>query len=129
MARGFLQSLDDHLRVFSAGTSPAVSIHPNAILVMKESGIDISGQKPVSVNQYLNESWDYVITVCDNARETCPYFPGQVRTQLHMGFDDPSTVVGSENFIWSEFRRVRDEIKKTFYDFYTDRILPELKSI
>jgi len=118
MAHGFLQSFDKRLKVFSAGTEPAVRINPTAVKVMREMGIDISTNKPVSVDKYLNEEWDYVITVCDEANESCPFFPGKVRNRLHLGFEDPSKISGSEEFIMSEFRRTRDMINKEFWDFY-----------
>ena len=122
MAHGFLQSFDTDITVCSAGTNPANRVSSRAIEVMKEAGVDISNHFPKSVDQYLDEEWDYVITVCDHANETCPVFSGKVKHRLHIGFDDPSHAVGSEEFIWSEFRRVRDEIKKGFYDFYTEQI-------
>lgn len=118
MAQGFLQSFDKKLEVKSAGTDPAIEINPKAVKVMQENGIDISKHKPKSVDAYLQDEWDYVITVCDNAKETCPVFFGKVKKQLHFGFEDPSHVTGTDNFIWSEFRRVRDEIRLKFYDFY-----------
>jgi len=124
MAHGFLQSFDKDLEVFSAGTNPGKVVNPKAILVMAESGIDISHNSPKSVDLYLNQPWDYVITVCDDANETCPVFPGKVKYRLHFGFEDPSNATGSEEFIISEFRRIRDSIKDTFYKFY----LSELKS-
>jgi arsenate reductase len=68
-----------------------------------------------------------VITVCDNARETCPYFPGEVKNQLHMGFDDPAVIRGSDDFIRQEFIRVRDEIKTEFFKFYTEEIRSRMK--
>jgi arsenate reductase (thioredoxin) len=122
MAHGFLQSFDNKLEVFSAGTIPAKQVNPKAIEVMKEAGIDISHHTPKLVDQYLNDEWDYVITVCDDANETCPAFFGKVKLRLHMGFEDPSHVSGTEEFIWSEFRRVRDQIKERFYKFYVETI-------
>ena len=122
MAHGFLESFDSNLKVCSAGTEPAAQVNPKAIQVMRESGIDISSHTPHLVDQYLNEEWDYVITVCDNANETCPIFAGKVKYRLHMGFEDPSHAKGTEDFIISEFRRVRDEIKNTFYKFYIDQL-------
>ena len=122
MAQGFLQSFDKRLQVFSAGTEPAVRINPTAVEVMKEMGIDISTNKPVSVDKYLNEEWDYVITVCDEANESCPFFPGKVRNRLHLGFEDPSHATGSEDFIMSEFRRVRDLIRDEFGKFYEENL-------
>ena len=124
MAHGFLQSFDQNIEVFSAGIHPAEKVHPTAIRVMAEVGIDISHHTPKSVNHYLNESWDYVITVCGGANESCPMFTGEVRNRLHIGFDDPSEATGTPEFINSEFHRVRDEIKARFYDFY----LKELRS-
>ncbi len=118
MAHGFLQSFDHHLYVRSAGTQPALEVNKKAIEVMKEVGIDISNHKPTLVDNYLNDEWDYVITVCDNAKETCPIFIGKVNNRMHIGFEDPSNVVGSEEYIMSEFRRVRDQIKNKFWEFY-----------
>jgi len=122
MAHGFLQSFDPRLEVHSAGTEPAREVNPKAIAVMKESGIDISHHVPAHVNQFLNEEWDYVITVCDDANETCPAFLGKVKHRLHFGFEDPSRAIGSDEFIWSEFRRVRDKIKERFWKFYNESI-------
>lgn len=124
MAHGFLQSFDQNIEVFSAGIHPAEKVHPTAIRVMAKVGIDISHHTPKSVDHYLNESWDYVITVCGGANESCPMFTGEVRNRLHIGFDDPSEATGTLEFINSEFHRVRDEIKARFYDFY----LKELRS-
>ncbi len=85
---------------------------------MKERDIDISGHTPHNVEEYLNEPWDYVITVCGGANESCPAFIGNVKHRIHIGFNDPSDAVGSEEYIMSEFRRVRDEIKIRFEEFY-----------
>jgi arsenate reductase len=122
IAHGFLQSFDRQLKVYSAGTEPAEHINQKAVKVMLEAGIDISHHTPKQVNEYLGEEWDYVITVCDHANETCPLFLGKVKTRLHIGFDDPSKVSGTDEFIWSEFRRVRDEIKEGFWKFYQERL-------
>jgi arsenate reductase len=118
MAQGLLQSFDKNIEVHSAGTIPASMINPKAVEVMSEVGIDISKNSPKSVDEFLNDHWDYVITVCDDANETCPFFMGKVKFRLHMGFVDPSHATGSEDFILSEFRRIRDLIKKEFLDFY-----------
>lgn len=123
MAQGFLQSFDNSLKVFSAGTEPVNKINSKAIEVMEEVNIDISSHYPKSVNQYLQETWDYVITVCNHANETCPVFPGKVKHRLHFDFDDPSHLIGSDDFINSEFRRVRDEIKNKFHEFYIDKLI------
>ena len=126
MAHGFLHSFDERLQVFSAGTDPAEKINQSAVEVMAEAGIDIRHHTPDSVEKYLKEEWDYVITVCDDANENCPFFSGKVKTRLHMGFEDPSRMKGSYEFIRGEFLRVRDEIKESFYKFYTNQIKPEL---
>ncbi|MGE0088916.1 MAG: arsenate reductase ArsC [Bacteroidales bacterium] len=118
MAHGFLQSFDKKLIVRSAGTIPATMVNPKAVVVMKEVGIDISHHTPKMVDEYLNDEWDYVITVCDDANETCPAFFGKVKHRLHNGFEDPSHATGTDEFIWSEFRRVRNLIKDAFYKLY-----------
>ena len=122
MAHGFLQSFDPNLQVFSAGTNPAGRINPKAVEVMDEVGVDISNHSPHSVTEYLNEPWDYVITVCGGAKESCPLFTGDVKHRLHIGFTDPSDFKGSEKDTLNEFRRVRDEIKDTFYKFYIENL-------
>ena len=118
MAHGFLQSFDEKLKVHSAGTEASGQLNPGAVEVMKEIEIDISHHTSDSVDLYLGEEWDYVITVCGGANEVCPAFTGKVKNRLHIGFDDPSHAVGSKDFIKSEFRRVRDEIKDEFTKFY-----------
>ena len=122
MAHGFLQSFDASLEVFSGGTEPASQVNPKAVEVMKEAGIDISSHVPTHVNTYLNQEWDYVITVCGGANESCPAFIGKVGKRLHIGFDDPSHAVGTPEFVDAEFHRVRDEIKKRFAEFYVKEI-------
>jgi SAM-dependent methyltransferase/protein-tyrosine-phosphatase len=122
MAQGFLKSFDNKMEVYSAGTSPATRVNPRAVKVMAEVGIDISMNSPKHVDDYLNDQWDYVITVCDDANETCPFFIGKVKHRLHMGFEDPSHVIGSDEFIISEFRRVRDEIKMEFFKLYNTNL-------
>lgn len=120
MAHGFLQSFDKKLQVFSAGTEQAKQINAKAVQVMLEIGIDISHHTPKHVEQYINETWDYVITVCGGANETCPAFFGTVKNRLHIGFEDPSEAIGTNEFIMSEFCRVRDEIKTEFQKFYNN---------
>lgn len=122
MAHGFLQSFDENIVVCSAGTKATGKLNPKAVEVMHEAGVDISHHTSDSVDQYLNEEWDYVITVCGGANEACPAFLGKVKHRLHIGFDDPSHASGSDEFIMNEFRRVRDEIKKMFYEFYISHI-------
>lgn len=122
MAHGFLQSFDPKLEVYSAGTEASGKLSSRAVHVMKEAGIDISHHTSDQVDKYLNEEWDYVITVCGGANEKCPAFTGKVKHRLHIGFDDPSHAVGTPEFIESEFYRVRDEIKEGFWKFYNEEI-------
>ncbi len=110
MAEGFLKQYRD-FEVHSAGTKPSNQVDPNAIEVMKELGIDISGQKPKSVNEFLSREFDYVITVCDDAKESCPLFLGKVKHRLHLGFADPA---GKDITV---FRKIRDEIREKVEEF------------
>jgi arsenate reductase len=126
MAHGFLQSFDPNIMVRSAGTAASGKLNPQAVEVMKESGIDISHHTSDTVDLYLGEEWDYVITVCGGANEACPAFIGKVKHRLHIGFDDPSHATGTDEFILSEFIRVRDEIKEGFYKLYMEQIKPQL---
>ena len=127
MAHGFLQSFDKNMDVFSAGTKPAEKVNPMAVKVMSETGIDLTNHTPQTVSLYLGHEWDYVITVCGGANESCPMFTGKVKNRLHIGFDDPSEATGTPEFINSEFLRVRDEIRMRFYDFYLQELKPQLK--
>jgi arsenate reductase len=117
MAEGFLKSFDPKIEVFSAGTAAEGKVNPFAVKVMAEKGIDISTQHPESVDKYLNESFDYVITVCDGAKEVCPVFVGDVKTRLHIGFEDPAKARGTEEEVLPVYRRVRDEIGEAFNEF------------
>lgn len=118
MAHGWMQSFDDTLEVYSGGTRPADRVNPKAIEVMAEAGIDISNHTPHHVSEYLEQPWDYVITVCGGANESCPTFQGVVKHRLHIGFDDPSEAKGTDEFIRSEFQRVCNEIRTKFYELY-----------
>lgn len=111
--------------VASAGTRASGTVNPKAVEVMKEVGIDISHHTSDPVEKYLHEEWDYVITVCGGANENCPTFAGEVKNRLHMGFDDPSRARGSEAFIDSEFRRIRDLIKEEITRFYNNNLSTE----
>jgi len=122
MAEGILKSFDSNLEVFSAGTNPAAHVSSRAIQVMKEIGIDIGNGHPKSVDRFTSESVDYVITVCDHAKETCPIFVGKVKHRLHIGFDDPAEAIGTEEEVLAVFRRVRDEIKEKFFEFYQSKL-------
>lgn len=127
MAHGFLQSFDKRLQVFSAGTKPAEKVHPLAVKVMQEKMINLSHHVPTHINTYIAESWDYVITVCGGAKETCPVFHGDVKHLLHMGFDDPAAAEGSPSKIEYEFRRIRDDIERHFRQWYKDELLTQLE--
>ena len=122
MAHGFLKSLDSTIEVFSAGTEASGKLNSSAVKVMQEIGIDISNHTSDSVEKYLNEEWDYVITVCGGANEICPTFIGKVKHRLHIGFDDPSFAVGNDEFFRSEYLRVRDEIKIAFHKLFVEQI-------
>ena len=126
MAHGFLQSFDPRITVCSAGTQASGKLNQKAVAAMKEAGIDISRHTSDSVDKYLKDEWDYVIIVCGGANEECPAFFGKVKHRLHIGFDDPSHAEGTEEFIRSEFIRVREEIKEGFYKFYAEQIKPQL---
>lgn len=118
IAQGFMLSFDNSLKVFSAGTEPTEKVNEKAVAVMKELGIDISSAYPKNVEQYTNEEWDYVITVCGGANENCPVFAGKVKHRLHFGFDDPAAAIGDTEYVMGEFRRIRDDIKNVFFSFY-----------
>src|SRR6187431_1670534 len=114
MAEGILRAAaGDLLDVHSAGSKPAGYVHPKAILVMHEIGIDLSGHTSKHMNEFLSRHIDTVITVCGNADQACPMFPGQLH-RYHWGFDDPAHVKGTDEEIMTAFRRVRDEIKLVF---------------
>ena len=126
MAHGFLQSFDERIQVKSGGTEASGKLNRKAVKAMAEIGIDISGHTSDSVQKFLNDKWDYVVTVCGGANENCPAFFGEVKHRLHIGFDDPSHAIGTDEFIWSEFIRVREEIKERFYGLYEEEIKPQL---
>ncbi len=127
MAEGFLRSFDSRLTVDSAGTKPAWRVHPLAVQVMGEVGIDLSARTPKIVDQFLADSIDYVITVCDHAREACPVFAGKVRHRLHIAFEDPAEATGTDEEVIAVFRRVRDEIRNDFFKLYTDTLVQDLR--
>ena len=112
MAEGFLRALGgDRFQAASAGTE-ATRVHPLAVRVMGEVGIDLGSHSSKTFDQFLAQSWDCVITVCDNANERCPFFPART-PRLHWSFEDPSAAVGSEEHRLQVFRRIRDEISAT----------------
>lgn len=122
MAEGYLKSFSSELDVYSAGTNPASEVSSYAVKVMAEDGIDIGNARPKNVDMFIDDSFDYVITVCDNAKEVCPLFTGKVRHRVHIGFEDPADAAGSEDDILKTYRRIRDEIKTKFAEFYSDNI-------
>ncbi|MBA7702833.1 Arsenate reductase [subsurface metagenome] len=123
MAEGVLKSIDPSITVCSAGTKPAPQVHPKAVRVMAELGLDIGAHTPKSVDQFLETDFDYVITVCDHARETCPVFTGNVKQRLHIGSEDPVQAQGTEKQVLNVFRQVRDEISDSFHAFYREHFM------
>jgi arsenate reductase len=116
MAEGLLRhDARDLFEVFSAGTKPS-QVRPEAIAMMRELGIDISGHRSKSVEEFTGQHFDYVITVCDNAQESCPVFPA-LTTRIHWSIEDPAAVQGSEAQRFEAFRRIRDELRKRLRDF------------
>jgi arsenate reductase len=121
LAEGILRSAaGDLLEVASAGSKPAGYVHPLAVRVMSEIGIDISGHRSKHLNEFLETGVETVITVCGNADQACPAFPGQVHRH-HWGFDDPAHATGSEEEQLAVFRRVRDEIRRVFEAYAAGR--------
>ncbi len=114
MAEGLLRARASHLfRVASAGSRPAGYVHPEAIAVMAELGIDLAGHRSKSLDEFREQAVHTVITVCGRANEVCPVFPGQ-QFRYHWAFDDPAHATGTEDEKLAVFRRVRDEIRRTF---------------
>src|SRR6056297_3448286 len=126
MAHGFMKSFDSRLQVYSAGVNPARHVQPETVRVMAEKGIDISDHVPQHVDDYLDMNFDYVITVCDHANETCPFFPGKVRHRLHFPFEDPFSAFGGMDAVIRKYRRIRDEIEITFRKLYEKKIREKL---
>jgi arsenate reductase len=114
MAEGLLRQMaGEQFEVFSAGTKP-VGLNPNAVKAMAEIGVDISSHRSKSVDEFADQQFDYVITVCDNAKEACPYFPGSGQ-RIHHGFEDPATASKEQQL--DTFRRVRDQISSWLSEF------------
>lgn len=122
MAAGFLTSFAPKTEVFSAGTHPGPRVDPLAIAVMREDMIDLSGQKPRNVSDFLTASFDLVLTVCDSAKEQCPVFAGQVKQRMHIGFEDPAAFQGSDEDRLEVYRSIRDEIKQQTFILYKNLI-------
>lgn len=122
MAEGILKSVaGDILNVQSAGSDPTGYVHPLAIKALGEIGIDISSNTSKHMNEFLKQEVETVITVCGNANQACPVYPGQVN-RFHWPFDDPAKAEGSETEIWKKFLKIRDEIQKTFSNYGEQRI-------
>lgn len=122
MAEGILKSVaGDILNVQSAGSDPTGYVHPLAIKALGEIGIDISSNTSKHMNEFLKQDVETVITVCGNANQACPVYPGQVN-RFHWPFDDPAKAEGSETEIWKTFLKIRDEIQKTFSNYGEQRI-------
>jgi len=122
MAEGILRSFDQALEIYSAGTCPEQEVNPNAVHVMKEIGLDISWHKPKPVDQFTEDTFDFLITVCDNARESCPVFTGKVGKRLHIGFEDPANAKGTTEEVLQFYRKIRDQIRERLYRFYKEEI-------
>jgi arsenate reductase len=119
MAEGLLrQDAGDRFEVFSAGVEPS-QVRPQAIEAMREVGIDISAQRSKSVDEFLGEEFDYLITVCDNANERCPVFPGKTK-RIHWSFEDPAAATGDEKAQFDVFRRVRDQIRQRLTEWVSE---------
>ncbi len=119
MGEGLLRAEDDlAYDVFSAGTKPS-SVRPEAIAVMKEIGIDISRHRPKSVDEFAGQAFDYLVTVCDNARDNCPVFPGTTK-RIHWNLEDPAVVQGTEEERLAAFRKTRDQLQERVKAFYRE---------
>jgi arsenate reductase len=128
MAEGLLQSLDSRLEVHSAGTDPSSQVNPNAVRVMEEIAIDISGGSPKKVDSFLDQTIDCVITVCGDAEENCPVFSGRVGRRMHIGFPDPANAPGPDEEVLGVFRECRDDITRRFTELYEKELKPKLDS-
>ncbi len=112
MSEYIIKKMLPEAEVYSAGVKPASRVNPLTIKVMEEDGYDMTGAVPKQSDTFLDMSFDYVITVCDHANETCPLFTGEVKNRLHVGFEDPDAAIGSEEEKLFFFRKIRDEIKE-----------------
>lgn len=120
MAEGIIRNINPDFEVYSAGTRPEKEVNPYAVKVMNEIGIDISKHYPKNADIFTNIDFDYVITVCDNAKEVCPVFTGNVKHRLHKGFEDPFNAAGSEEEKMKVYRKVRDQIKNVFNEMFDE---------
>ncbi|TAI47238.1 arsenate reductase ArsC [Flagellimonas allohymeniacidonis] len=123
MAHGYLNHYQDALaKVYSAGIETH-GLNPGAVSIMKEDGIDISQHTSNHVDEYEGIEWDYIITVCDHAKENCPFIPAKNAERIHHNFSDPSKVAGTQDEIYLAFRKTREEIKEFCYDFIKEELM------
>lgn len=127
MAEGWLHYFDSELDVHSAGTHPAAAVHPTAIEVMAEVGIDLSAARPTSVEAHLDEDFDWLVTVCSDAKQACPEFSGRVANRVHIAFEDPAAAQGAPGEVQKTFRSVRDLMRMRLYRFYCEKLGPLLR--
>ena len=123
MAQGFLRTWLPNALVRSAGTAPGKRVHPMAVAVMRDVGIDLTGNTLTSVQKFVGQRWDWVLTVCGGAKESCPVFTGQVRHRIHIGFDDPANATGTPDEIRAAFEHIRDEIAEQLQVWVRRQIL------
>ena len=127
IAEGLVNALfPDRYEAFSAGTEP-LEVHPLAIQVMKEIGIDISGHRSKSLDEFRGRELDYVVTVCDKAHQKCPFFPGG-KIQMHQGFGDPASTNGTDSERFEAFRMIRDELRTWLESTFGSKKMPEHKT-
>lgn len=122
MAEGIMRKLNPKMEVFSAGTRPEKQVNKYAVKVMEEIGINISQHYPKLVDNFVSQPFDYVITVCDNAKEVCPVFIGKVGKRIHIGFEDPADATGSDDEKLIVYRKIRDQIKERLTKFYNEEM-------
>ncbi|MBI5540998.1 MAG: arsenate reductase ArsC [Bacteroidia bacterium] len=122
MAEGIMRNLNPKNEVFSAGTRPEKQVNKYAVKVMEEIGINISQHYPKLVDNFISQPFDFVITVCDNAKEVCPVFIGNVRERVHIGFEDPADATGTDEEKLIVYRKIRDQIKERLTKFYNEEI-------
>lgn len=122
MAEGIMRNLNPKMEVFSAGTRPEKQVNKFAVKVMEEIGINISQHYPKLVDNFVSQPFDFVITVCDNAKEICPVFIGKVGQRIHIGFEDPADAIGTDDEKLVVYRKIRDQIKERLTKFYNEEM-------
>jgi arsenate reductase len=126
MVHAFIYAFDPSINFCLAGIEASSELNQKAFKAKVNIGWNICHLISDPADKYLDDEWDYVISVCGGANENCPAFLGKVKRRLHIGFDDPSHVTGTDEFIWSEFIRVREEIRSAFYKFYIEEMKTQL---